>query len=99
LSSAVDAKSAAISRRANVADLACGWRVGIKLLPNWRKMDVACHGHGATGVINATGEELLWRGVFLEPFRMTWCAVCSGRLPGFRFLAFRTADDLVTPSH
>jgi hypothetical protein len=52
-----------------------------------------------TGVINATGEELLWRGVFLEPFRMTWCAVCSGRLPGFRFLAFRTADDLVTPSH
>jgi hypothetical protein len=51
-----------------------------------------------TGVINATGEELLWRGVFLEPLPHDLvCAVCSGRLPGSRF-GISSTDDLAVVS-
>lgn len=43
--------------------------VGTEFLPNRKSIDTrVAIVMAATGVINATGEELLWRGVFLEAF-------------------------------
>jgi membrane protease YdiL (CAAX protease family) len=59
--------------------------VGTEVLPNRKKIDARVAAvMVAAGLLNATGEELLWRGVFLEEFPHDR-AGCSGRLLGSAF--------------
>jgi len=58
--------------------------VSSELLPNRNKIDgMLAAVMATTGVINATGEELLWRGVFLQEFLTICCGGGCGRLSGF----------------
>ena len=73
--------------------------VSTELLPNRKKIDMpVALVMAATGVINGTGEELLWRGLFLELFpkrSASRVALAACRLLP---LASRTTNDLAVPA-
>lgn len=71
--------------------------VSTELLPNRHKIDAKIAAVMAmTGVINATGEELLWRGVFLEEFPDDVLLGMLWPLMGFSF--WHLAPQMILPS-
>ena len=71
--------------------------VSSELLPNRNKIDgMLAAVMATTGVINATGEELLWRGVFLQEFPHD---LLRGRLwPLVGFSLWHLVPQMILPS-
>ena len=73
--------------------------VSTELLPNRKKIDMpVALVMAATGVINGTGEELLWRGLFLEVFPKDPLRGLLWPLVGFSLWQSRTTNDLALPA-